>query len=567
MKKLKMLASILLVLVLCLGFCMPTFADSTTYSITIEKAKDGHQYYAYQILSADYLLKDGAHMLSNIDWGEYITTTTGGNLVKELKNKSSDGSKFKTLADNATAERVAEVLQEISDNSQEIAEFSKIVGDFLLGLETTTGELSSQDTDTYAAGKYVISGLTPGYYLVVDREKSTGSVEQGDTLSRYMIRVVGDATVDVKSIEPYLHKTVTTKNIKKADGTNDNIRNTATTNENVGFKLESKVPDMTGYTDFKYIITDKLAKGFEFNETTLTIKVGNTPYTPEKITTDVETYTPADNNFVVVYNYEKNETTGTEVKIAFKNMTKLTKDAAIEITYNAQLTKDANDGNLTTNANINTAQLKYSSDPNFAGDSNTKTTLEETTYTYSVALNLTKVSNTEKETIEGKEEPLQLNGAKFLVRNSDNVVVGMIVSVKGSEQSITGCTGNDTDGYIANTDKVTLSAGTYRLEEIETPAGYNHLKGQIEVTINVSETGTNEIVFGDPVIATETGDQATGSLKTNSDSKQYIHLQVGNSTGFVLPSTGGIGTVIFTVVGLLVMGTVAVVAIKTNKKD
>ena len=79
-----------------------------------------------------------------------------------------------------------------------------------------------------------------------------------------------------------------------------------------------------------------------------------------------------------------------------------------------------------------------------------------------------------------------------------------------------------------------------------------------------AEVSTNDV---DEAMVYEAKDDPCFGIRTSLDNELYIDLYIGNNSGFVLPSTGGIGTVIFTVVGLLVMATAAVVAVKSNKES
>ena len=88
-----------------------------------------------------------------------------------------------------------------------------------------------------------------------------------------------------------------------------------------------------------------------------------------------------------------------------------------------------------------------------------------------------------------------------------------------------------------------LDSGTYYLEEIEAPAGYNVLKEPVVVTIN------NE-----------------GKVNVSEENPHGIdEVKVLNQTGAELPSTGGAGTTVFYAVGsALVLA--AVVLLVTRKR-
>ena len=96
-----------------------------------------------------------------------------------------------------------------------------------------------------------------------------------------------------------------------------------------------------------------------------------------------------------------------------------------------------------------------------------------------------------------------------------------------------------------------LAAGTYYLVETKAPAGYNKLTDPIKVEIKKS---TNEAVNA-------------WTLFNNAKNVDDKIIDVENSTGSILPSTGGMGTIAFTVVAALLVLGVAVSFIRDRKKE
>ncbi|MGM9574686.1 MAG: LPXTG cell wall anchor domain-containing protein, partial [Oscillospiraceae bacterium] len=93
-----------------------------------------------------------------------------------------------------------------------------------------------------------------------------------------------------------------------------------------------------------------------------------------------------------------------------------------------------------------------------------------------------------------------------------------------------------------------LKAGTYYLEEVQAPDGFNKIAGRI--AININDNGLATI------------DNKEGSLVVDGDTPVFA---IVNNTGAELPSTGGIGTTIFYVVGGILMLGAAVILV-TRKK-
>ncbi|SFH52734.1 LPXTG-motif cell wall anchor domain-containing protein [Pseudobutyrivibrio sp. OR37] len=110
---------------------------------------------------------------------------------------------------------------------------------------------------------------------------------------------------------------------------------------------------------------------------------------------------------------------------------------------------------------------------------------------------------------------------------------------------------------VANANGVALSGlseGNYILAEVKAPNGYNELAEDIMFTIyRMEDSEAAQYYQGSLKNFYEPGDEA-GTKKLNESS--MVSLTVLNYQGLVLPSTGGIGTLIFTIIGIILMGTV-----------
>ncbi|MDY2754161.1 MAG: hypothetical protein SOV22_11365, partial [Blautia obeum] len=173
MKKAKKLLGLLLTMVMMMSVAITAMAEDETYSITINNSAEGHTYEAYQIFTGDLSTnEDGGKVLSNIVWGSGVSEAG------------------QTALGDAAAK--AETLKTEADAKA----FAKEVAPYL----TTAAGSASTVTD----GKYVISVLTPGYYLVKDQEGSlTGD---NDAYTEYIVRVVGNVEANPKSDVPEVEK-------------------------------------------------------------------------------------------------------------------------------------------------------------------------------------------------------------------------------------------------------------------------------------------------------------------------------------------------------------------------
>ena len=155
---------------------------------------------------------------------------------------------------------------------------------------------------------------------------------------------------------------------------------------------------------------------------------------------------------------------------------------------------------------------------------------------------------------KGSEE--KLAGAKFKLYKDSAENESNVIKVTGSEgKYVVDPTSNTTEfesvdsiddkGYNLHVNG--LDAGTYYLVETKAPAGYNKLTDPIKVTI------------------TKTGDTEWTISKGDEVETDKI-IDVENSTGSILPSTGGMGTIAFTVVAALLVLGVAVSFIRDKKR-
>ena len=209
----------------------------------------------------------------------------------------------------------------------------------------------------------------------------------------------------------------------------------------------------------------------------------------------------------------------------------------VTVTYSATVNANAVVGDK---GNPNTTKLSYTE-----GSTTTNETKDSQTRTYVWEFDVLKYTMK-----DNAETPLA--GAKFVLYKT---VDGKNYYVKVTDGKVTGWTETKAEGTVFETPDdgsfiiSGLDADTYYLEEVEAPAGYNKLAAPVKVTITATIDATTNVGT-----ATVTyGENSTGTVK------------IENKTGVELPSTGGVGTTIFYVIGGLLMA-VAVVLLVTKKK-
>ena len=329
--------------------------------------------------------------------------------------------------------------------------------------------------------------------------------ENGDPRSQNMLVVVdGDKTINVKAIGITVEK----------DAPNGDSYYVG---ESVEYTITTEVPNMTGYNSYTFTITDT-PTNLDITEGTVKVSIDG-----EEITLPAEAIT-VDNNVLTVElgNY------------LFTNRDTLTVGDKIVVTYEAVVTSDAINSSTATNS----AKITYSNDPNTTGTGTTEPSTE-TVYTYSVTLN--------KKSTLGKD----LTGAEFVLKSGNKFVK---VGVDGAITLVDAQ--NDATTFAGGTFTISgLKEGTYTLVETTTPTGYEANEG-MEFTFTIANDEGHILSEESDYLEVVTGSGLDG-----------FEMNVINTKDTILPSTGGIGTTIFTVVGIAVMAGAVIALVVINKRN
>lgn len=290
----------------------------------------------------------------------------------------------------------------------------------------------------------------------------------------------------------------------------DDADRTVEIGQKLTYTITGKVPSTKGYTKFTYQVTDTMSEGLTFNKD-VKVTIGGTAVTDAAITYN-------DNGF--------------EASINMMNYQKQI-DAPVVITYTATVNENA----IQRDKETNTATLKYSNDP---ADKNSfkESSVEVNVFSFNIVINKYAADN----------ESTKLEGAKFVLKNAE----GKYYKYDANTKAVTWVVGK-ADATEVTTDVKGvarfdgLQAGTYKLEETAAPAGYNQLTKDITIVLNKDGSATI--------------DSASSTLGADHS----LTAGVANSTGTMLPETGGIGTVIFVALGALAV-ICAGVFLVTNKR-
>lgn len=359
-------------------------------------------------------------------------------------------------------------------------------------------------------GVNAISGLTAGYYLIHETDTLV------PTSVNMLLPVVENTPLNVKAeAVPTPEKTA-----KDAEGEE---LTTVAVGDVVTFEITGIVPDTRGYDAYTYNIVDTMT-GLDFNSiSSVTISTAEgTPITLE--TTDytlgAQTLTVELGSYLLAHPELRGQT--------------------ITVTYTATVNEDAAENSMATN----TVKIQYSTNPstqNGGTPSETDTTTV-TLYTYNVTLTKTNVVGR------------GLEGAVFnLVDAEGNTVkTGLTTNANGVVE-ITG-----------------IDAGTYTLTETTAPEGYTARDYVFTINASTPENATLVNTNDDDYLRVNKATTAEASKSEDGDVTTVVYtpfeIQLINSNGSILPSTGGVGTTIFTIVGILVMIATAVAFVMINRK-
>lgn len=498
MKYMKKLITLLAVLTLALAMAVPAFAETTTTTYTITINNGTGIYAAYQIFKGDLY----NNTLSNIEWGDNVTDEG----QKALGNAAE---KATTLTGETEAKAFA-------------VEVAKYLTDHPAG-----------------TGKDSIEVSSPGYYLI----KNT-SVGEGEVFTDYILQVVKNVTVQPKSGKPTLDKQIKHNETGVWGVVGDNQ-----IGDTVEFRTITTVPNVSGYTQYKYVIYDEMSAGLTSNvknENDVTIKVNDT--------------TELDKNYYTVTVDETNANKFTVTVDVLKAIqdNKMLAGNELYTYYTGILNENAkvyNDGKQD-----NKAYLEYSNNPH--DNKTTNSTPVKVVYDWTFKMGVKKVDGA---------DGTPLTDAKFVLSKEKNCDLGaigddgqphntenLISLIKNSDGSYTVAPAgyNGSVVNVITAGDITINglddATVYYLYETKAPAGYNRLTAAVRFEITATYS--------------DAGDNCTSVTATvNNDVQSSVSVNVRNNKGSTLPSTGGIGTTLFYVIGGVLMA-VAAVLLVTKKR-
>ena len=523
----KLLAALLAVAMVC-AMAIPAFA----YNIKEDINKD-HSFEAFQIFKGDV----EGNKISNATWGSNITHPD--DFLEKLKDAPIIGAQFQSIdatnaTDAATVQKVLAVISKWSNSDNDSIAFARFVCKYLYP--------TADANPTHAAiGNHTLHFDDAGYYLIVD----TTYFKPGDSYVAYnsFMLTVTQANWNV-DVTPKVEKPSVKKEVyDNQDGTSNEAGFGSSAdhaiNEEFKFKLTATLPASNVhvydyYDKYTVCFNDTLSKGITFDKVE-TVEItngdGGTPQVINNYTLDLN---DPQSSFKLSIDDVKTCVSGID----------LNKGATITVTYTAHLNDKAyvNIAGGST-SNINKVYLTYSNNPK--DESSIGKTPESTpVYVYTYQLNNTKYHDDDNpnNVLAGAGFRLYSDEAchdedeiKLKMNDDDTYSRDFSTEGKGVEM----ISGQDGQFNVKG-----LDAGTYYLKETKTPDGYSACK-VIPVTIKADHSRNDQV-------------NLEGSNLTND----IVNIKAG---GITLPSTGGIGTTLFYVVGGGLM-VAAIVLLVTKKR-
>lgn len=532
MKKMKKVLAILLAMAMVLGMSMTTLAandptgsarkpaDSDKAIATVSNVEAGATVTAYRIVEPTYNNKGftGYKLAAGVTLADMLVPTSD-----EITGIAAN----KTLLDTLTKETL---------NASQGA----------TGLTTYTAELGAGYWVVIVEGSEIQEVYNPmlvGIYYSVEGSGDENTLVNGtvDANSKWNLN---STTAYAKSEQPTIDKKITGSTGKDTSDGNESGNDVAI-GDTVNFEIDTQIPSYSkSYTEVMVKITDTMGKGLTLADpANLVVKVNEVEVTSGK---DTFTYTESDDK--------------KSFEISFASAYALAHSGEkVVVTYDAVLGEGAG---LNFDANDNTAKLEYTNDP--SGSTNE---IEDKTYTYTFGIDANLFGSDGSAWNKFTEELLKTGEVRKVILDSGEEVE--TTTLPGAEFTLTRTDGktyttvSDEKGYLSFTG---LDAGTYTLQETKAPEGYslNDAKIPVEITATYNENGTlnsytikvnneNTSTYTATYDTTEKGKVTEIECKPEHGNGPSDTHEIKNTKLSALPSTGGIGTTIFTVGGCAIM--------------
>lgn len=585
MKKMKKLFAILLAMVMVLGMSITVFAADATFDVSGDPKNSDHVDVTVEGLeTGTFQTSDGKQVdrsvsvtLYQIAYAKYGGEGNDTGFIDYLWNA---GIPDVTANTKVTLPEGAQTL-----STEQIVKIANALYGKDTNKQGSTIEKVTEGSCSFdvPAGIYIaiINNSTSGYVYnpvlltATYNETSGGTQLIGGTINVASAKYLNGSTAVTKRTEPKIEKEITS-------GTEDDTKDgetigTASVGDVLTYKVTPTMPEYPSNASNKtFFISDTMTQGLTFDYSSLTVSIAGV-----EVTKDGDTFKIGETVIATAVSMPVGaDSTGFNLNFNYDNL--IHDDGAVYqpvVTYKAVINDDAVVGGT---GNENHVELYYSKEPNNGatwkpenpGDKPTpgngieKKEDVEIVYTYQLAL----------EKVDEKDQTVKLPGAVFGIYDQKDNLIDMVKT---------------NDNGIAVSTKV--KAGTYKVIELVAPSGYtlDPTPRNVTVTWNSATktttstsrswtTYTGEVPegaeqigwalngvfyaldeYGDSDLSTVDGLQKAYLVAENATANSEKELANGTGTMSVgtisntklaaLPSTGGIGTTIFTIGGCAIM--------------
>jgi len=555
MKNVKRILTVLIcVLMVMSSISITAFADAETGSITIKDPIDseatvaGKTFNVYKVFNAT---TNGANTSyswivdseENIVFYDFFFGTP--------ENDAEEAYIGVTGKTSGSVQDAVEYIAGFENDAMTLSQFAENIYKYISakGIQPT---VSNQAGVT--AESITFSNLDYGYYMIYDATILNGSAVRSAVM---LTNVNKNAEITLKANRPQIDKKVLNNEGKYAEGTSSTIGDVVT------FKIETVVPDYSLYSSYVYKVEDTMPTGLTLNAETIKVyknTIEDSAIVEPEVNVDGE-------KFEIAFTLKNNFITGDKIIILY------------DVVVNNDATKEIS----------NTAYLIYSNDPTNDGESGTTGMVSNGANIYCYQMLLTKFAqdssgNFLNRRLAGAEFELYEKGStepiKFSVQKTqhesevdneyDKYVVdpnGDITILKVHEE------GEETiqlqhlnyGGHRGDVLIFGLAEGEYELKEVKAPDGF--IKPEESFFITITDTiGELGSVGTLNVTGSHTGTGAIVNTNGMGESILTVWAEITNKPGTALPETGGMGTTLFTVLGIVLMsGSVAYLVLKKKK--
>ena len=497
MKKLKRMMAVLLAMVMALAMSVTVFAAEGQGSLKVKvnenNTLEGQTLNVYKLFNLS---------VNGTNYAYTVNETYKDGIISALGLTAQEPEPDSAALYNAISELEGAAVEDFAEDFTAYALTNNLTA------TDTSGKIGTAATD------YTFDNLDYGYYLVYQ----TGTKELQSSL--VSVDKAGVTEVDLKGEAPSI-----TKDAQNTAGTSiDSVE----IGQIVKYVITGTIPDTTGYDQYQYIIHDTLTDGLDFVDQSGTEPSGTSYNVSVQIGSTAATQPSA------TLSGGDNRTMELDLSQWIRD-NQASKGQTFTVTYYAKVNSDAV---VTTN---NNASLEYGNDPD---NTTTTTPVQEKTPTFPLQI---KKFATGVEYLDGatfriyrSETDAQQNQNAIAVTGSNgSYTVNPVQTGEGLSYDMVSASAAVGTGF--NLKLNGLAAGDYWIVQTDAPDGYNGVTAPIKVTVTVS--ADNDV------------NHWTISKNGTDEPDQVIDIE--NSTGTILPGTGGMGTILFTVIGVALVIAVA----------